>query len=76
MIHQKSRKNYGSPRIHEELNENGNFCSKHRVARLMSQNGIASKHKRKFKVTTNSVHSFSIAKNFLERNFYASEPGQ
>ena len=76
MIHQKSRKNYGSPRIHEELNENGNFCSKHRVARLMSQNGIASKHKRKFKVTTSSVHSFPIAKNVLKRNFYASEPSQ
>jgi putative transposase len=74
MIHQKSRKNYGSPRIHEELNENGNFFSKHRVAHLMSQNGIASKHKRKFKVTTSWVHSFPIAKNVLKRNFYASEP--
>ena len=42
----------------------------------MSQNGIVSKHKRKFKVTTNSVHSFPIAKNLLKRNFYASEPGQ
>jgi putative transposase len=76
MIHQKSSKNYGSPRIHVELNENGHFCNKHRVTRLMSQNGIVSKHKRKFKVTTNSVHSFPIAKNLLKRNFYASEPSQ
>jgi putative transposase len=76
MVHQKSRKNYGSPRIHVELNETGHPCSKHRVARLMSQHGIVSKHKRKFKVTTNSVHSFPIAKNLLERNFYASDPGQ
>ncbi len=57
MVHQKSRKTYGSPRIHAELNETGHTCSKYRVARLMRQHGIVSKHKRKFKVTTNSVHS-------------------
>ena len=57
VIDQKSRKNYGSPRIHAEFNENGYPCSKHRVSRLMSQHGIVSKHIRKFKVTTSSTHS-------------------
>ena len=63
---QKSRENYGSSRIHVELNKNGHFCSKHRVARLMSENGTVSKHKRKLKITTNSPHSFPIAKNLLK----------
>ena len=76
VIHQKSRKNYGSPRIHAELNENGYACSKHRVSRLMSQHGIVSKHKRKFKVTTNSAHSYPVAGNLLQRRFDVSGPGE
>lgn len=76
VAHQKSRKTYGSPRIHAELNDNGYTCGRHRVARLMRQHGIVSKHKRKFRVTTNSVHSFPIAENLLQRRFDVSEPGQ
>ena len=76
VIHQKSRRNYGSPRIHAELNENGYACSRHRVSRLMRQHGIVSKHKRKFRVTTNSAHSYPIAENLLQRQFDVSGPGQ
>jgi len=76
VIHQKSRENYGSPRIHAELNENGYVCSKHRVSRLMNQHGIISKHKRKFKVTTNSAHSYPVAGNLLQRRFDVSGPGE
>jgi len=76
MAYEKSRKTYGSPRIHAELNETGYACSRHRVARLMRQNGIVSKHKRKFRVTTNSNHSYPIAENLLQRQFDVSEPGQ
>ena len=74
--HQKSRKTYGSPRIHAELNANGHVCGRHRVARLMRHHGIVSKHKRKFRVTTNSVHSYPIAGNKLQRQFNVSKPGQ
>ena len=68
-VHRRSRKTYGSPRIHAELYENGHVCSRYRVARLMRQHRIVSKHKRKFRVTTNSVHSLPIAKNLLLRQF-------
>jgi putative transposase len=37
---------------------------------------IVSKHKKKFRVTTNSVHSFPIAENLLQRQFNVSRPGQ
>jgi len=74
--HRRSRKTYGSPRIHAELNETGHTCSRYRVAHLMLQHGILSKHKRKFRVTTNSVHSFPIAKNLLRREFNVARPGQ
>ena len=75
-IHRRSRKTYGSPRIHAELNEKGHVCSRYRIARLMRQHGIVSKHKRKFRVTTNSVHSFPIAKYLLRREFNVAIPGQ
>ena len=75
-VHRRSRKTYGSPRIHAELNETGHACSRYRVARLMRQHGIVSKHKRKFKVTTNSVHSFPIAENLLQRRFDVLSPGE
>ena len=76
VAHQKSRKTYGSPRIHAELNANGQVCGRHRVSRLMRQHGIVSKHKRKFRVTTNSSHSYPVAENLLQRRFDVSGPGQ
>ncbi len=75
-VHKRSRKTYGSPRIHAELNESGHACSRYRVARLMRQHGIVSKHKRTFKVTTNSVHSYPVAENLLQRRFDVFRPGQ
>jgi len=75
-IHSRIRKTYGSPRIHAELNDNGHVCSRYRVARLMRQHGVVSKHKRKFKVTTNSVHSYPIAENLLQRRLDVFRPGQ
>ena len=44
-VHSRSRKTYGSPRIHAELNESGHVFSRYRVARLMCQHGIVSKRK-------------------------------
>jgi transposase InsO family protein len=75
-VYRKSRKTYGSPRIYAELNEMGHACSRYRVARLMRQHGIVSKHKKKFRVTTNSVHCFPIAENLLQRRFNVSRPSQ
>ena len=75
-VHSKSRKTYGSPRIHAELNESGHACSRYQVARLMRQHGIVSKHKRKFRVTTNSVHSYPVAENQLQRQFDVSKLNQ
>jgi len=76
VVHSKSRKTYGSPRTHAELNENGHACSRYRVARLMRQNGIVSKHKKKFRVKTSSAHSYPVAENQLQRQFDVSKPNQ
>jgi putative transposase len=75
-VYRRSRKTYGSPRIYAELNKTGHTFSRYRVARLMRQHGIVSKHKKKFRVTTNSIHSFPIAENLLQRRFNVSKPSQ
>ncbi len=69
VVHQQSRQTYGSPRVHAELNATGHACGKHRVAQLMRTHRIVSRHKRKFKVTTNSKHPYPVAPNLLQRQF-------
>lgn len=69
-----SRETYGSPRIHAELKASGHICSLNRVARLMSQQALYPKKRRKFKITTDSKHHFPIAKNLLRQNFLTAAP--
>ena len=73
--HGLSEKIYGCPRITDDLVKWGYPVSRPRVARLMQVNGIRSKIKRKFKVTTNSDHNLPVSPNLLDQNFYASAPG-
>ena len=75
-IHTVKRSCYGSPRIHAELKDQGERCGRKRVARLMRENDIQAKHKRKFKATTDSRHKFPVAPNLLEQNFTVSEPNR
>ena len=74
-IHKESREVYGSPKITEALPDIGLRASRNRVARLMARNGIKSKVKRKFKVTTNSDHKLPISPNLLNQNFQVDVSG-
>ena len=58
---------YGSPRMHVELCEEGLTIGRHRVARLMRDNGLRPNQKRRFKKTTDSQHGGPIAPNILDR---------
>jgi len=71
-IYRKSRRIYGSPRIHRKLGKQGIHCGKKRVERLMKEAGIRSIQKRKFKVTTDSKHNLPVAENLLNRDVNAS----
>lgn len=68
-IHQRSRGTYGSPRVHAELGGDGRRVGKKRVERLMRQNGIQARRKRRFRRTTDSKHSSPIAPNIVARQF-------
>lgn len=74
--HRNSREAYGSPRIYQALKEQGIPCSESRVARLMREDGLCAKMKRRFKATTNSKHDLPIAPNLLQRDFSPAEPNQ
>jgi len=63
------KRRYGSPRIHKDLKESGYKCGHNRVSRIMRENGLRARQKRKFKVTTDSKHDLPVSPNLLKRNF-------
>jgi putative transposase len=75
-IHETSRKTYGSPRVHAELLEEGELCSRKRVANIMRQAGIVAKMRKKFKVTTRVNPDAVAAPNLLQQDFTADKPNQ
>jgi len=75
-IYEKSRRRYGSPRIHAQLRDEGVFVSRPRVARHMQQMGISALGKKKFKVTTDSNHKYPASPNLLKRAFTVNAPYQ
>jgi transposase InsO family protein len=75
-IHKKSRRTYGSPRVHAELRAEGVICNHKRVARLMRLEGIQGRRKRRKVVTTDSRHAYPVAPNLLNRKFEAEAPNE
>ena len=64
-----SNRTYGSPRMVHELRDNGLAIGRRRVARLMRENGMKARQKRRFKRTTDSLHAFPVAPNLLDQDF-------
>ena len=75
-IHAELKSAYGSPRMVRELRAQDFSASKERVERLMRENGIYARHKRRYKVTTDSKHDLPIAGNLLDRNLAPAAPNQ
>jgi len=73
-IHAELKGSYGSPRMVLELRGRGFPASKERVERLMRENDIRARHKRRFKATTDSKHALPVAPNLLDRNFTPAAP--
>lgn len=74
--HVASNRRYGSPRVHAELQAAGHRVGRKRVARLMRENSLVARSRRRFRTTTDSKHGFPIAPNVLARDFSASGPNQ
>ncbi|MGG1556132.1 IS3 family transposase, partial [Paenibacillus ferrarius] len=68
---------YGSPRIWNELKNEGWDVSERTVGKIMREHGLRSCMAKKFRVTTtDSNHDNPIAPNLLAQNFSATKPGE
>lgn len=75
--HQRSRKTYGSPRLHVVLRRKGVVCGHNRVARLMRLHGIAALTRRRYRPGTTQRQPGAIpAPNWLNQDFSATVPNQ
>ena len=73
----KHHRRYGIPRVHQELREvYGKHVSRKKIARIMRENGLNARRKRRFIPTTDSKHTLPICENILNREFFSQEEGQ
>jgi putative transposase len=69
-----SHETYGAPRMHVELKEDGFDVGRHRVARLMRDNGLKALQRCRYKKTTDSNHGGPVAANLLDQDFACDGP--
>src|SRR5260221_2303558 len=57
-----------------ELRDSGLAVGRRRIARLMRDNGLRARQKRRFNRTTDSHHAWPLAPNLLDQDFTATGP--
>jgi putative transposase len=72
----RSNGTYGSPRMTRELQDSGLPVGRRRTARLMRENGLKARQKRRFKQSTDSHHAWPAAPNLLDQDFAATRPDE
>jgi len=68
-VFKKSRRTYGSPRVHREFQSLGEICGRRRIERLMHERAITPPRRKRFRTTTDSKHRYAVAANLVGRNF-------
>jgi putative transposase len=77
VLFQASRESYGSPRMTAALRQSGHDCNHKRVERLMRQQGLKGRLRRRYRVvTTDSRHDQPIAPNRLAEAPPCTAPDQ
>ncbi len=76
-VHAEHRSVYGSPRLCRALQAAGEVVCQNTVAKIMRQEGLQGRAKRKFVPrTTDSAHACAVAPNVLDRQFHAAAPNR
>ena len=65
---------YGTRRLKACLAQEGQHVSRRRIGRLMAEQALQVKTRRKFKPTTDSSHGQTVAPNVLQRQFDIDQP--
>ena len=73
-IFMEHRGKYGSRRITKQIKDEGHPIGRYKVRRLMREPGLKAKAAKRYKVTTDSRHSFPVAPNILNRKFDVDKP--
>jgi len=73
-VHRKSRGTYGSPRVYVALQQAGASCGKHRVARIMREEGLRGRAARRFRSVSTKRSDAPAPPNRLAGDFTASRP--
>ena len=73
-IHEESKFRYGYPRVYRVLKTRGVFCGINTVAKIMKDNKLQAKAKKKYKATTDSIHNNPLYENILDRKFIVDKP--
>ena len=60
---------YGSRRIKNAMNCQGFAISRSKARKLMREAGVEVRHRKKYKVTTNSNHKQPVFENLVQRQF-------
>lgn len=75
-IYTYSRRTYGVPRVHAELQALGVRCGRKRVARLMRAAGLVGAHRRRPQRTTVRDREAALAPDLVRRQFTTAHPDQ
>jgi len=74
--HERSRRTYGSPRVHADLAAQGIGVGRKRIVRIMQDAGLKARVRRRYRSTTMSEHDQPVAANLLARQFQAQGPNE
>ena len=75
-IFNTSHQSYGAPRIKAELETFGYYVSRRKINKLMRAMYLYVKRTRKFKITTDSKHTYPVAPNLLNQDFKVHRKNQ
>jgi len=75
-VFKESGQTYGSPRIAIEIKKAGDTISKTTVARIMKANNLKVVPRKKFVLTTDSDHEYTVSENLLDRKFKVEAPNK
>jgi putative transposase len=70
---EERKRRYGSPRLFRELRSRGVRIGRHRVARLMREQRLCARPRRRFVRTTESNHGLPTPTNVLNRQFVVDD---